>query len=127
MGSGSFSRVIYGTADIATPNEKVDGDALAEFIDDVCELYSDLRTASSDPNENQYFGVELLCSLSDRGSKVLSIGTLPLAQLAERINATIWKDARAQAIETWKLVQALGKERGIVVPDGELVWCDDYD
>ena len=134
MGSGAYSQIIFGIMDLKEAGfDEVAVETLLEIARDLDE---DLNVVFSTRYEaaTEHLGIPLVSTLGRRSD--LSIGTCRIDDLStivrQRAEAAMpSRHAKQTSLETarehWKELQARAAAKGITVPDGELIWVDDYD
>lgn len=130
MGSGSYSQVIYGIASLKEHNKHIDENRWDDLLypkpgkgDGI--LFDDFNLRTSYEGEGDYVGIQILSTLND----TLCIGTATLAEIPGRLLKSAMANGNkyVAAMATWKIFQSHAAKLEVTVPDGALLWVDDYD
>lgn len=120
MGMGSYYAVGFGSREIPRhPDE--------DLTSKLHDLFDEFGVQLG--YESDYAAVVLIDTRDDRYNTRLQRmpGTIVLDKLVDTIKASIPPAVLGKAHDTWFIVKDKAKELGIELPDGELIWINDYD
>jgi len=141
MGEGPYSEIIYGLYDAS---------AFKDYDERLCDILQELGAGVSSSYDSgaNVFGITILTTLSRgySGDRSLSVGICRVDDLARVMNGIVERARKRyydretktfhnyseetfldEAKRQWKALQERAKvELGLDIPDGELVWNEDY-